>query len=52
MLTCVVAPVSIFDIIDIVLQCFDKFVNLMNRQLSFKTYTKGHVHCSMEDEKF
>lgn len=35
MLTHTVAPVSIFDIIDIVLQGFDKFVNLMNGQLSF-----------------
>lgn len=51
-LTQIVAPVSISDIIDIVLQGFDKFVNLMNGQLSFKTYTKGHVSCSMEDEKF
>lgn len=51
MLTHIVAPVSIFDIIDIGLQGFDKFVNLMNWQLSFKTYTKGHVSCSMKDEK-
>lgn len=52
MLTCIVAPVSISDIIDIVLEGFDKFVNLMNGQLSFKTITKGHVSCSIEGEKF
>lgn len=52
MLTSIMAPVTIFDVIHIVLQGFDRFVNLMNGQLSFKTCTKGHVSCSMENEKF
>lgn len=43
--------ISVSDITDIVLEAFDKFVNLMNGQLSLKTTVKSCISCSVEDAK-